>query len=42
LRGHLFAIEALLRAHIEREERFLIPLLEDESGAAAVSRSRSA
>jgi hemerythrin-like domain-containing protein len=35
LRGHLFAIEALLRAHIEREERFLIPLLEDESGAAA-------
>jgi hemerythrin-like domain-containing protein len=28
LRGHLFALEALLRAHIEREERFLIPLLE--------------
>ena len=28
LRGRLFALEALLRAHIEREERFLIPLLE--------------
>ena len=27
LRGHLFALEALLRAHMEREERFLIPLL---------------
>ncbi len=26
-RCHLFGIEALLRAHIEREERFLIPLL---------------
>jgi hemerythrin-like domain-containing protein len=34
LRGHLFAIEALPRAHIEREERFLIPLLEDESDPA--------
>jgi iron-sulfur cluster repair protein YtfE (RIC family) len=29
-RCHLFGIEALLRAHLEREERFLIPLLEDE------------
>jgi hemerythrin-like domain-containing protein len=28
LRSDLFALEALLRAHIEREERFLIPLLE--------------
>jgi len=26
-RCHLFSLEALLRAHIEREERFLIPLL---------------
>jgi hemerythrin-like domain-containing protein len=26
-RCHLFGLEALLRAHIEREERFLIPLL---------------
>ena len=29
LRYHLFGLEALLRAHIEREERFLIPLLDD-------------
>ncbi|HXU84816.1 MAG TPA: hemerythrin domain-containing protein [Verrucomicrobiae bacterium] len=28
LRSDLFGLEALLRAHIEREERFLIPLLE--------------
>ena len=27
-RCHLFGLEALVRAHIEREERFLIPLLE--------------
>ena len=30
-RCHLFSIEALLRAHLEREERFLIPLLGDDS-----------
>jgi hemerythrin-like domain-containing protein len=29
VRCHLFGLEALLRAHIEREERYLIPLLED-------------
>jgi hypothetical protein len=29
LRCHLFAIEALVRAHIDREERFLMPLLAD-------------
>jgi hypothetical protein len=29
-RCHLFGLEALLRAHIEREERFLIPLLDDD------------
>jgi len=29
LRGHLFGLEALLRAHVEREERFLMPLLEE-------------
>lgn len=29
LRCHLFGLEALLRAHIEREERFLIPLLDE-------------
>jgi hypothetical protein len=28
LQGHLFTLEALLRAHIDREERFLIPLLD--------------
>jgi hypothetical protein len=28
LRGRLFALEAILRAHVAREERFLIPLLE--------------
>ena len=26
-RCHLFSLEALLRAHLEREERFLLPLL---------------
>ena len=26
---HLFGLEALLRAHIEREERYLLPLLEE-------------
>jgi hemerythrin-like domain-containing protein len=29
-RCRLFALEALLRAHIEREERYLIPLLEND------------
>lgn len=33
-RCHLFSLEALLRAHIEREERFLFPLLEDDGSAA--------
>lgn len=28
LRGRLFALEALIRAHLEREELFLIPLLD--------------
>ena len=30
IRCHLFSLEALLRAHIDREERFLIPLLDDD------------
>ena len=35
-RCHLFGLEALLRAHIEREERFLIPLLgEDRTSGRA-------
>jgi len=29
LRADLFALEALLRAHIEREEQFLLPLLDE-------------
>lgn len=34
---HLFSLEALLRSHIEREERFLIPILiEDLPEAVAV------
>jgi hemerythrin-like domain-containing protein len=41
MQGYLFALEALLRAHIEREERFLIPLLETPAdGTAAGGRSR--
>ena len=49
--GYLFALEALLRAHIERENRFLIPLLEGTvdvaasvgaaSGGVAPTRGRS-
>ncbi|MEX1172361.1 MAG: hypothetical protein WEG56_07085 [Chloroflexota bacterium] len=35
LHGHLFALEALLRARIEREERLLIPLLETAVDEAA-------
>ena len=35
LRGSLFALEALLRAHIEREDRFLIPLLDEGSAGVA-------
>lgn len=30
MRCRLFSLEALLRAHVEREERFLIPLLTDD------------
>ena len=33
-RCHLFGLEALVRAHIEREERYLIPLLGDERPGA--------
>jgi hypothetical protein len=28
LRGRLFALDAIVRAHMAREERFLIPLLD--------------
>jgi hypothetical protein len=30
LRCRLFALEALVRAHVEREERLLFPLLSDD------------
>jgi iron-sulfur cluster repair protein YtfE (RIC family) len=42
LRGRLFAFDELLRAHMAREERFLIPLLDSASpeplGGGAISR----
>lgn len=31
IRGHLLALEALLRAHMEREEHFLLPVLAEHS-----------
>ena len=30
VRGHLFAYEALLRTHVEREEQLLLPVLDDD------------
>ena len=33
-RCHLVGLEALLRAHIEREERYLLPLLEEDQTSA--------
>jgi iron-sulfur cluster repair protein YtfE (RIC family) len=35
LRCHLFGLEALLRAHLEREERYLIPMLADDIRAGS-------
>jgi iron-sulfur cluster repair protein YtfE (RIC family) len=35
IRCHLFSLEALLRSHIEREERFLIPILNDGGSSDA-------
>jgi hemerythrin-like domain-containing protein len=35
---HLFGLEALLRAHVEREERFLLPFLDVDLGATATAR----
>jgi iron-sulfur cluster repair protein YtfE (RIC family) len=37
MRCHLFSLEALLRAHIEREERFLMPLLNEDWKPGAAS-----
>jgi len=36
-RCHLFSLEALLRAHMEREERFLIPLLDEDPPSIATT-----
>lgn len=41
IRCHLFSLEALLRAHIEREERFLIPLLDEDGPSLDVGPTRS-
>jgi hemerythrin-like domain-containing protein len=35
LRADLYGLDALIRAHLEREERFLLPALEVEAPAAA-------
>ena len=35
VRCHLFGLEAILRAHVEREERFLMPLLDRELAAGS-------
>jgi hemerythrin-like domain-containing protein len=37
-RCHLFGLEALIKAHIAREERYLIPLLEDDGSQDAAER----
>ena len=42
VRSHLFAYEALLRTHIEREERLLLPVLvEEAAGAGLLAGGRS-
>ena len=35
VRGRLFALDAILRAHMAREERFLLPLLDIDPAAGA-------
>lgn len=37
LRAHLFGLEALLRAHLECEDRVLLPLLDDAAPAPAAA-----
>jgi iron-sulfur cluster repair protein YtfE (RIC family) len=37
VRAHLFAFEALLRSHMDREERLLLPVLADEAAAAGLA-----
>jgi hemerythrin-like domain-containing protein len=31
VRSHLYGLEALIRAHVEREDRFLLPLLDESA-----------
>jgi hypothetical protein len=38
---HLFSLTTLLRAHIEREERFLIPILVEDPVPAGISAERT-
>jgi hypothetical protein len=38
VRSALFGLEAILRAHVEREERFLMPLLDTEPVLARTAR----
>lgn len=38
LRGHLYGLEALVRAHVEREEQFLIPLLDEDARPRGADR----
>lgn len=37
VRAHLFAYEALLRTHIDREEQLLLPVLAEEASLAGVA-----
>jgi hemerythrin-like domain-containing protein len=41
LRGLLFGIEALIRAHLEREERFLLPVLESGNDGDLIAMRRA-
>ena len=37
VRAHLFAYEALLRTHIDREEQLLLPVLVDDAAVAGAA-----
>jgi hemerythrin-like domain-containing protein len=40
--GHLIALETLIRSHVEREERFLIPLLDEAGSETTVAAGAAA
>jgi hypothetical protein len=42
IRCRLFALEALLRAHLAREERFLLPLLAEDPGSSKTTERLTA